>query len=122
MNLVNTNIYRCLWESTAPEWFQWFTEATFTDFIFKKTLEVYLGDTIVDTLTVQEHGAILEQIFEQKPTTQKGLPGWLGDANYLSKYIPEYAQVKQPLYNLEDQKNVPKYLRKRNGAPNGKKF
>ena len=40
-------------------------EATFADFICKKTLEVYLDDTIVHTLTVQEHGAVLEQIFER---------------------------------------------------------
>ena len=50
---------------TAPAWFQRFMEATFADFICKKTLEVYLDDTIVHTLTVQEHGAVLEQIFER---------------------------------------------------------
>ena len=58
---------------------------------------------------------------KEKPTTLKGLQGWLGAANFLRKYIPDYAQITQPLYNLVDQKNVPKSKRKRNGAPDGKK-
>ncbi len=41
--------------------------------------------------------------------------------NYLQKYIDDYAQVVQPLYNLIQLKNIPKYLRKRNGAQNVKK-
>ena len=59
---------------------------------------------------------------KEKPTTLKGLQGWLGAANYLRKYIPDYAQITQQLYNLVDQKNKPKSKRKRNGAPDGKKI
>ena len=58
---------------------------------------------------------------KEKPTTLKGLQGWLGAANYLRKYIPDYAQITQPLYNLVDQKNKSKSKRKRNGEPDGNK-
>jgi hypothetical protein len=53
--------------------------------------------------------------------TLKELQACLGAANYLRKYIGNYAEKVQPLYDVTDLKNVPKSLRKRNGAPNGKK-
>jgi hypothetical protein len=59
---------------------------------------------------------------KEKPSTLKGLLGWLGAANYLRRYIPNYAQVTQPLYNLVDQKKILKSLRKKNGAPDGRKI
>ena len=58
----------------------------------------------------------------ERPSTLKGLQAWLGAANYLRKYIPNFAQITQPLYNLVDQKKVPKNLRKKNGAPMGEKI
>ena len=61
------------------------------------------------------------QATKEKPTTLKGLQGWLGAANYFRKYKPDYGQVTQPLYNLVDQKNIPKSKRKKNGAPDWKK-
>ena len=50
---------------TAPAWFQRFMEATFADFIEAKSLEVYLDDTIVHTLNIQQHKTILEQVFKR---------------------------------------------------------
>ena len=41
--------------------------------------------------------------------------------NYSRTYIPNYAEITKPLYDLMDIKNVPDKLLKRNGAPNGKK-
>jgi hypothetical protein len=55
-------------------------------------------------------------INKPKPTNPQELQAWLGPANYLRKYIADFAQVVQPSYNLMQLKNVPKYLRKRNGA------
>ena len=52
--------------------------------------------------------------------TLKELQRWLGVGNYLRKYIKNYAELAKPLYDLMDLKNVPKELRKRNGAPYGK--
>ena len=59
----------------------------------------------------------------QKPkqTTLTELQAWLGAANYLRRYINNYADIAQPLYEIMDIKKVPKSLRKKNGAPNGKK-
>ena len=54
--------------------------------------------------------------------TLKELQAWLGASNYLRRYIEEYASITQPLYDIMDLKNVPKALRKRNGAPNGSKI
>ena len=51
----------------------------------------------------------------------KELQGWLGVANYQRNYIPTYAQIVQPLYDIMELKKVPKSLRKKNGAPDGKK-
>jgi hypothetical protein len=60
----------------------------------------------------------------QKPQPQllNELQAWLGTANYLRRYIKDYAEITQPLYQMMDLKNVPKHLRKKNGAPNGKKI
>ena len=55
-----------------------------------------------------------------KPTTLQEFQVWLGAANYLRKYIVDYAEVVQPLYNMMKLKNIPKHLRKRNDAPNKK--
>ena len=52
--------------------------------------------------------------------TLKELQAWLGVANYLRKYIEKYAEIVQPLYDIMELKNIPKNLRKRNGAPDGK--
>ena len=58
---------------------------------------------------------------KEKPSTLKCLLGWLGAANYLRRYIPNYAQVTQPLYNLVDQKKIPKSLRKKKWCTRWKK-
>ena len=56
-----------------------------------------------------------------KPVTLKELQAWLGASNYLRRYIKEYAEITKSLYDAMDLKNVPKALRKRNGALNGNK-
>ena len=50
---------------TAPAWFQRFMESTFADFICAKNLEVYLDDTIVHTVNIEQHSKILDQVFER---------------------------------------------------------
>ena len=50
---------------TAPAWFQRFMEATFADFIKSKVVEVYLDDTIVHTLNMQQRSCVLEKVFER---------------------------------------------------------
>ena len=56
-----------------------------------------------------------------KPITVNQLQSWLGVANYYRKYIQNYAEIAQPLYDLMGLKNVPKNCRKKNGAVDGKK-
>ena len=43
-------------------------------------------------------------------------------ANYSRTYIPKYAELVKPLYDLMDLKNVPDILKKKNGAANEKKI
>jgi hypothetical protein len=150
----------------SPSHFQRFMESTFKEFIDKKVLEIYLDDTILHTIGLQQHKEELLNLFKviekhgikcsydksqlvvdkiaflgnsisknqikpnpdrakclinrPKPTNLQELQGWLGVANYLRPYIEHYARITQPLYEIMNIKNVPKTLRKKNGAPNGK--
>ena len=54
------------------------------------------------------------------PKTLADLQRLLGMANYSRTYIPKYAELVKPLYNLMDLKNVPDNLKKKNGAANGR--
>jgi hypothetical protein len=56
-----------------------------------------------------------------KPRTLKELQGWLGAANYLREFIQHYAAITHELYAIQDLKNIPKNLRKKNGQPDGRK-
>lgn len=56
-----------------------------------------------------------------KPITVNDLQSWLGTSNQYRKFIPMYAELAKPLYDLLCLKNVPKNLRKKSGAVNGKK-
>ena len=86
------------------------------------TLEVdFLGNTISENKIYPNKNRAKCLKEKPKPETLNELQAWLGAANYLRKYIENYAEIVQPLYNIMDLKNVPKSLRKRNGAPNGKK-
>ena len=49
----------------APAWFQRFMEETFRDFIERKVLSIFLGDTILHTESLSHHKEQLEQIFER---------------------------------------------------------
>jgi hypothetical protein len=82
----------------------------------------FLGNTISENKIYPNRN--IAKCIRQKPRpeTLKELQAWLGAANYLRKYIENYAEIVQPLYDVMDLKNVPKSLRKRNGAPNGKKI
>ncbi len=88
--------------------------------ILTKKVE-FLGNTISDNEIYPNNGRARSIINKPRPTNLQELQAWLGAANYLRKYINDYAQVVQPLYNLMQLKNIPEYLRKRNGAPNGRK-
>ena len=68
----------------------------------------------------QDRGKCIPSI--ERPSMLKGLQACLGAANYLRKYIPDFAQITKPLHNVVDQKKVPKNLRKKNGGPMGKKI
>lgn len=81
----------------------------------------FLGNTISENNIYPNKDRAKCLINKPKPTSLNELQSWLGVANYLRKYIEKYAEVVQPLYDIMDLKNVPKSLRKRNGAPNGKK-
>ena len=50
------------------------------------------------------------------------LLSWLGASNQYRKFIPKYAELAKPLYDLLRLKDVLKNLRKKNGAVNCKKF
>ena len=57
-----------------------------------------------------------------RPKTVADLQRLLGMTNYSRIYIPKYAEIVQPLYDLMNLKEVPAYQRKRsNGAVDGKK-
>ena len=53
------------------------------------------------------------------PKTLADLQRLLGMANYSRTYIPKYAELVKPLYDLMDLKSVPENLKKKNGAANG---
>jgi hypothetical protein len=55
------------------------------------------------------------------PKTLTELQAWLGFCNYFRRFIPQYALLAQPLYELTICKNIPQSMRKKNGAPNGNK-
>ncbi len=57
----------------------------------------------------------------ENPITLKALKSWLGAANQYRKYIPRYAEITKPSYDLMEIQEVPKNLRKKNGSPDGKK-
>ena len=46
----------------------------------------------------------------------------LGMSNYNRAYIPKYAELAKPLYDLIDLKGVPDNCKKKNGAENGNKI
>ena len=56
------------------------------------------------------------------PKTLADLQRLLGIANYSRTYIPKYAELVKPLYDLMDLENVPENCKKKNGAANGKKI
>ena len=88
--------------------------------ILTKEVE-FLGNTINNNEIYPNKNRAISIADKPKPTTLQELQAWLGAANYLRKYIDDYTQMVQPLYNMMQLKNIPKHLRKRNGAPNGKK-
>ena len=55
-----------------------------------------------------------------QPTTIKELQRVLGIFGYQRDFVENYAAIAQPLYDIMNLKNVPKHLRKKNGAVNGK--
>jgi hypothetical protein len=82
----------------------------------------FLGNTISNgNIYPSENRA---NAINQKPQPEllNEFQAWLCTANYLIRYIKDYAEITQPLYQMIDLKNVPKFLRKKNGAPNGKKI
>ncbi len=50
---------------TAPSWFQRFMERTFSDFIERKVLEIYLDDTILHSDGLEAHEEDLRKPFER---------------------------------------------------------
>ncbi|CAF1079374.1 unnamed protein product [Brachionus calyciflorus] len=52
---------------------------------------------------------------------QLALQSWLGVANYYRRFISHYAQKTKPLYDVMKLKEVPKNLRKKNGAVDRKR-
>ena len=76
----------------------------------------FLGNTVTngEIKPKQDRGKCIAS--RERPSTLKGLQAWLEAANYLRKYIPNFAQITQFVY-IVDQKKVPKNLRKKNGAP-----
>ena len=57
----------------------------------------------------------------KRPQTLAELQRLLRMKNFSRAYIPRYAEIAKQLYDLMNVKNVPENLRKKNGAPNGKK-
>ncbi len=86
------------------------------------TTEVeFLGNTVSEGTIYPKKNRATVVRQKPKPETLKELQAWLGTANYLRRYIKDYADIVKPLYDAMDLKNVPKNLRKKNGAPNGNK-
>ena len=54
------------------------------------------------------------------PKSYKGVQSALGTFNYQREFIPMFAEIAQPLYDILELKNVPMSCRKKNGTANGK--
>ena len=81
----------------------------------------FLGN-VIEGGEIRAHPKRAKCLKEMKrPETLAELQRLLGMTNYSRTYIPNYAEITKPLYDLMDIKNVPDKLLKRNGAPNGKK-
>ena len=81
----------------------------------------FLGNIVKENHIYSNKDRAKALMEKPQPSTLKELQAWLGVANYMRKYIKNYAKVVKPLYDLMDIKNVPNKLRKKNGAPDGKK-
>ena len=81
----------------------------------------FLGQ-IIEEGEIKPHPKRSECISEMSlPITIFDLQRLLGMTNYCRNYIPRYAHLVKPLYDLMDLKNAPTSAKKKNGAVNGKK-
>ena len=87
------------------------------------TIEIEFLGQIISNGIIRAHPRRAECIVNMpRPKTVADLQRLLGMTNYSRIYIPKYAEIVQPLYDLMNLKEVPAHQRKRsNGAVDGKK-
>ncbi len=88
---------------TAPACFQRFIVETFNDFL------QFLGNTICNGNIYPSKNRANAINKKPQPKLLNELQAWLGTANYLRRYIKDYAEITQPLYQMMDLKNVQKH-------------
>ena len=70
--------------------------------VFLKKDINYLGFVIKDHKVLPEHQKIEAVENAQFPSTVKGLQRFLGLSNFLSRFVPHYAEISSPLTTLQN--------------------